>query len=102
MLNYKKKHILNSMKSLEDIFERRVVEEIISLYEAKGIKHTEFARMMYGNTSTAPSKWWKIRNTSPTGKPQLLTIPEAVRAAQLLEIDIASLFFRVQEKIKVL
>ena len=78
-----------------------MVLEIVELYQAKGIAHTQFAKLMYGDTSTAPSKWWKIRECSPTGRPQGLPVSEAVRAAMVLGMDVASLFFRVQEKMKV-
>ncbi len=81
-------------------FERALVAEIVSLYMEKGISHTSFAKLLYGDTSTAPSKWWKIRECSPTGKPQSFPVTEAVAASEVLGIDVASLFFRVQEKIR--
>ncbi|NDV28131.1 hypothetical protein [Desulfovibrio sp. JC010] len=88
------------MKNYEYEFERTLVAEIVECYQAQGIAHTEFARMMYGDTKTAPSKWWKIREVSPTGKLQGMPVSEAVKAAVVLNIDVASLFFRVQEKMR--
>lgn len=88
------------MESNGNEFERALVAEIVSLYVEKGISHTQFARLMYGDTKTAPSKWWKIRECSPTGKPQSLPVSEAVQAASVLGMDVASLFFRVQERLR--
>ncbi len=88
------------MQNYEYEFERALVSEIVALYQSQGLGHTQFAKLMYGDTSTAPSKWWKIRESSPTGKPQGFPVAEAVKASRVLSIDVASLFFRVQEKMK--
>ncbi|WP_156952753.1 hypothetical protein [Maridesulfovibrio frigidus] len=88
------------MRNYEYEFERALVLEIVALYQSQGFGHTDFAKKMYGDTSTAPSKWWKVREMSPTGKPQSFPVAEAVKASRVLGIEVASLFFRVQEKMK--
>ncbi|NDV20850.1 hypothetical protein GO013_15675 [Pseudodesulfovibrio sp. JC047] len=82
--------------------ERAIVTEIVDRYMQQGMKHVEFARLLYGNDSTAPTKWRRIRNTSPTGKPQGFPVHEAVAAAQILGMDYYSLVFLVEERLKMI
>lgn len=83
------------------IIERALVTEIVDRYTKDGMSHVEFAKRLYGDTPTAPTKWRRIRNTSPTGKPQGLPICEAVAAVKILGLDFYSVIFQIEEREKI-
>ncbi len=78
--------------------ERAIVAEIVARYQKEGMSHVEFAKILYGDTPTSSTKWRRIRNTSPTGKPQSLPVFEAVAAAEILGLNFYSLAFQIEER----
>lgn len=80
-------------------FERCFVELVTEMAEQQGMNHSQFAKKAFGDTSSAISRWRKIRNMSAS-KPQSVTIVDALQMAAALGMDLPSLTFRVDQQYK--
>lgn len=82
-------------------YEQRMLDEICNLCSEKGIKPTQFARMLFGDDDASPGKWWKTRNAAPSaGKQRKFPVNEAAKAAAVLGLDFSALAFRVEQSLK--
>lgn len=68
------------------LFERAVVEVFIDISELNGVKAAPLSRHAWPDAKDAPTKWRKIRNSSP---PQEMTVRDAHRMALALGVTLA-------------
>ncbi|MBI9078324.1 MAG: hypothetical protein JEY79_01130 [Pseudodesulfovibrio sp.] len=84
-------------------FERELVELLVEVYTAPPFEMSDaaFSRAIFGDNTTSTGRWHRIKKTSLTiGKPQNLTVAQAVEAAAVLGMDFPSLAFKVFERLK--
>lgn len=82
-------------------FEREFVHQVCRLADERGMNHTHLAKAAFGDKSSSVVKWRHTRNPrGQTGKPQAITLSEAVHLAEAVGVDFASLAFRAQEALK--
>jgi hypothetical protein len=82
-------------------FERKFIETVCELILLKGINHTKFAKLVYGDVEHSVVKWRRTRNTvGRTGRPQKLPMADAWAMAMALDKSFSELCFTVEQKIK--
>ena len=84
--------------SAED-FERMFVSKIAGIIdESPGLDHSKFARFVWPGERAPVEKWRRIRNQSKHGKPQKLTISEALKMVEFLQADFPSFSWDVAKE----
>jgi hypothetical protein len=78
------------------MFIDRIVEII---NKSPNLDHSKFARMVWGNTASAVTKWRRIRNRSKQGKPQNISLTDAVAMANALATDLPSFSWKVYQTV---
>ncbi len=79
------------MSDYADLYMAAFVAAIDKLAKSKGFKKGEFATTVWPNISplVATKRWQYMRTKSHiTGNPQVVTLPDAVRMTEVLDVDL--------------
>lgn len=87
---------------MEIEFERVFVRFIVKYLTEKEISHSDFARQLFPGLADeiAVRQWRRIRDPRGGGKPRKLTLTEAEKISQILNIEFPSLIWQVDQSIK--
>ncbi len=79
-------------------FERKFIERVAEIIkESPGMNHSKFARIVWGDVSGVVEKWRRIRNSSKKGKPQNLTLSDALRMMNALQTEFPSFAWETKQ-----
>jgi len=85
-----------------DRFERKFLEVVSEMVLQKGLNHSQFANIVFNDTSNAAGKWRRMRNAWATNaaRPQGVQLSDARRMASALGKTLSELVFTVEQRIK--
>jgi len=79
-------------------FEREMIRQVISLMKEKGLNYSTLAQSAFGPGQKSIDRLKQMRMPrKETGKPQSVTVSDAVLLASVLGMDAATLCFRVAQ-----
>lgn len=83
-----------------DLLEREFVRLVAALAAERGLSYAQFAKQAFNEDLCPEVKWRQIRNTSKGGKPQRLSLADAMRCADALDLYFPALCFRAVETLR--
>ncbi len=86
--------------SYETNFERMFVQVVVEIIQAKGMNHSQFAKLAMPDTVNAVAKWRRMRNVSPSGEPQKLSLIDSLNMAKVLDKKYSELCWAVEQRLK--
>jgi len=84
------------MENTHELYERFFVQEVTNMAREKGLSHSEFGRRLFGEEGGR--MWRTVRDPMNTRKPRRISLGEAHKIAELLEVDLPSLIWAISQK----
>ena len=81
------------------LFERCLVWYVSRQYQELGMNHSQFAARIFPNHSS-PSALWRATRNGIHGKLRAMSLEDCLACAEVLAMDIESLFWNVRQTIK--
>lgn len=85
----------------DELFDRELIRYFEEKIAELELNHSQFARRIFPETANPKGKWDRIRKVSK-GKPQPITIPEAIRAASVCGKSLPTVMWEVENRLKAL